>query len=832
MANEFDPRYSDPRAVQLAKGLSAPRPERAAAPYRRATTPQSLAQNAFYPEDENRAGELERVKNDNWVNWYNENLGPQAIRKLSYDGAKQLGWDEQRANQYADHMQSKAVRGEHLMMDAPLAGAIMGVGTEAYNTARSVMTGTRAAESAAPHMLALPPPRPGPSSPIGRGLTGETIEAGRPPVNTATDFRVASEQGQRIGPNRPPEARNPVIDEMYDPNDLYLGREGSKLRVGPNPEAYKNGVVNRPLESMDDLIARLETESPGADLRLGEAGRNARATEAEFQANRLAAAENEGLGGARTQADKNFAQFQNELAAIEERGAGNQFTPPAVAGEPTSPLLSMPAPGVKRRLTPPAEPVPAQPTFESGVPQSVGGQMVNPLTGRAYMPRQFPQTAAQPVTGSLSPVTRAEAAIPQRAASTDEVVDLAKLLGEPRKSPVQGRPAAQSADNLIDQAIADATGDVSRQSAIDRAKQRLAAKTSSEAPAAARQAEPPLSAEEIASLRENGFDDLAAQLEAAQAQQGASAAVRPAAAAQGPSSMIRDPWGVAKSDTTGRVPNAGTKSVAWTDPSVDSRLIKGMENAAQIGIPSVVAYEIARQKMGQPSMYLPDPEAAAKAARERQAIDDTDDAALNAARSATNAQRRQIPAADADSITAGYDTDAERARNMLSVDDNDRMNDARAMAARRMLAIDEAAGRRMGPPSSAGTASNTGRASNAPTGAVATAPAGGGSWFDKIFSGPDSQSSGGLLIQQRNGKPLLNWGDSDSGVDFFRASAAAQKMREAGTDFTGLSGSDIEYRDRTAPVAEKRGGAVEQKPSKEAMLHKSLEIIHHMIRNR
>jgi hypothetical protein len=72
-----------------------------------------------------------------------------------------------------------------------------------------------------------------------------------------------------------------------------------------------------------------------------------------------------------TQGDKDFAQFQRELAATEERGAGAQFTPPASAGEPTSPLLNMPAPGVKRRLTPAAEPTP--PTFDFGGPQPATG---------------------------------------------------------------------------------------------------------------------------------------------------------------------------------------------------------------------------------------------------------------------------------------------------------------------------------------------------------------------------------------------------------------------------------------------------------------------------
>ena len=119
----------------------------------------------------------------------------------------------------------------------------------------------------------------------------------------------------------------------------------------------------------------------------------------------------------------------------------------------------------------------------------------------------------------------------------------------------------------------------------------------------------------------------------------------------------------------------------------------------------------------------------------------------------------------------------------------------------------------------------------------APAPAGGGSFLDKIFSGKDYQSSGGQLQQQQGGNRVLNWGDSDNAADFFRADAMRKRMEDQKQQFTGESGSDIDYRNRMAASqaeseGKARGGAAQQKPSKEAMLHKSLEIIHHMIKNR
>jgi hypothetical protein len=740
MANEFDDLYSSPEAVRLAKSVSAPRAERPAAPYRRATTPQILAQNAFFPEDENRAAEMERVKNDNWVNWYNKNLGPDAIRQLSYDGAIQLGWDEQRANKYADHMRSKAVRGEHLMMDAPLAGAVMGVGTEAYNTARSVMTGTRAAETAAPHMLALPPPRPGPSSPIGRGLSGETIEAGRPPVNPATDYRLASEQGQRVGPNRPSEALRPVVDETYTlPEQLNRTPE---VRTAPTP------------------LQTLRSESPMADRQLGATQQAGRDAEAAFRERQAAIAEAEGFGRPMTQSDKDFAQFQKELAATEERGAGAQFTPPAAAGEPRSPLLDMPAPGVKRRLTPAAEPAPAQPVFDFGGPQSTTGSFSPVIQGQASTTNAYAKNAIEIAKQRADAMRRSAADASGQQAAIDAAAQ--RVAAERAASP----------NALIDQAIADVTG---------------------QAPAGAA----PIPRQTFG-LRQRA---LVEGVEAAPAAPKQAASAAPAAA--GPAS---GPWGAIPQPSKGLPPGSTYTPSMAAAPATPAASISGLPTprswtladtalgAGSLGVLGAVAdRQERRQKKG------------IEAATERQRIDDMEDAALAASR--------------------GRSQNAQNYSQFSEYGDPTKMFEENYANFQRYGSPKPPAQTQLPPAVMGGNAPAQQRPASA-------APAGGGSFLDKIFSGKDYQSSGGLLQQKQDGNRVLNWGDSDSAADFFRADAMKRRLEDQQQQFTGRSGSDIDYENRMASEGKARGGAAEQKPSKEAMLHKSLEIIHHMIKNR
>jgi hypothetical protein len=189
-----------------------------------------------------------------------------------------------------------------------------------------------------------------------------------------------------------------------------------------------------------------------------------------------------------------------------------------------------------------------------------------------------------------------------------------------------------------------------------------------------------------------------------------------------------------------------------------------------------------------------------------------------------------MSAADADSITAGYDSAgpdvfqqaaAERARSMYAVDDADRMNDARMMAARRMQAIDDA-DRRMGTPSSGSGAANTARQTLSGSRAGASAPA----------QAAPAESRGFLsnLIGSAGKFYDPNYQKDMTSRQLF------EKAQESPDDPAAFFRADKRWKEENPnygqPQAEKRGGAVEQKPSKEAMLHKSLEIIHHMIRNR
>jgi hypothetical protein len=76
----------------------------------------------------------------------------------------------------------------------------------------------------------------------------------------------------------------------------------------------------------------------------------------------------------------------------------------------------------------------------------------------------------------------------------------------------------------------------------------------------------------------------------------------------------------------------------------------------------------------------------------------------------------------------------------------------------------------------------------------------------RLFSGGDYQSKGGELRQDGR----INWGDSDSAADFFRAAKAQQETPDA--------------------VGLKRGGAAGGKSEKMPdPIHKALEIIHHLL---
>ena len=99
-----------------------------------------------------------------------------------------------------------------------------------------------------------------------------------------------------------------------------------------------------------------------------------------------------------------------------------------------------------------------------------------------------------------------------------------------------------------------------------------------------------------------------------------------------------------------------------------------------------------------------------------------------------------------------------------------------------------------------------------------------GSFLSNLFSnkGGEYQSTGerlyrgdmpekGMNVQKPTG---VNWGDPDRASDFFRASKALQGLQKP--------------QDQNQASAEKRGGRVSKTNEHSAILHKALEIIHHM----
>jgi hypothetical protein len=300
-----------------------------------------------------------------------------------------------------------------------------------------------------------------------------------------------------------------------------------------------------------------------------------------------------------------------------------------------------------------------------------------------------------------------------------------------------------------------------------------------------------LSAEEIELIRRN-YPELAAELEAVLAQKAQPAAATVADFEVGP-------WGARPKTSRALPPGSTVLPPEPIAPAAPASAPPILAREAPIG--SILGYG----GLGTGATLM---------------------AALSGGPSAP--QRRPMPAADADSVTAGYDTGgpdvfqqaaAERARNMYAIDDLDRASDARMRASQRMRDIDDA-DRRRDVQSPASRATSTARTvlSGTPAGASspAAAPASRGFLSGLIGSGGklfDSDYQKGMTSQQLY--QAANRDPENQGA-YWRA---VQRQKE-------------EMASGNAPQPEKRGGEVEQKPTKEAMLHKSLEIIHHMIRNR
>jgi hypothetical protein len=107
-----------------------------------------------------------------------------------------------------------------------------------------------------------------------RGTSAEGAPRLAPP-NPLAQYRLAGEQGQRIGPNQPSGAYRPLVDQMYTlPEELNRRSE----------------VVTEPTAAQ-----RLATESPQADQALALARQRAQVAEARFLEEQQARATGEGM---------------------------------------------------------------------------------------------------------------------------------------------------------------------------------------------------------------------------------------------------------------------------------------------------------------------------------------------------------------------------------------------------------------------------------------------------------------------------------------------------------------------------------------------------------
>jgi hypothetical protein len=156
-------------------------------------------------------------------------------------------------------------------------------------------------------------------------------------VNPATDYRQAVNLDYGVKP-RVPYDKNPVVDQTFVPRE--------QVRT-------VNEVQGTPTSSQ-----RLNTESPRADVQLGNrqtAARNELSWQNLMDEMR---ASGEGMPERLARVDMPKVNVSPAVQLAQAKVAGRTLTPAEVGGS-TSPFLTNPAPGIKRRAAPEAPPVEA-----------------------------------------------------------------------------------------------------------------------------------------------------------------------------------------------------------------------------------------------------------------------------------------------------------------------------------------------------------------------------------------------------------------------------------------------------------------------------------------
>jgi hypothetical protein len=101
---------------------------------------------------------------------------------------------------------------------------------------------------------------------------------------------------------------------------------------------------------------------------------------------------------------------------------------------------------------------------------------------------------------------------------------------------------------------------------------------------------------------------------------------------------------------------------------------------------------------------------------------------------------------------------------------------------------------------------------------------------DRLFGGQDFQSNNRAVVSRPQGpmpdgapqRATLNWGDSGSAADFFRADKAMQGLRKNDEEFVGMASGGA----ANGSSSKSSGGG------RDAAIHKALEIIHNLLMQR
>ena len=302
---------------------------------RQAITPRQFAGNAYYPEDDRRNAERQRLLENNWMDWYKQNLSPDAIRNLTYNYAKnELGMSEEAAALQADHAANTATRTGYIADAtalAPVAGLGSAFGREAIATAKALRAAPAAAAEAPGAVRLLGGPSTRNAQTAEEMLTpnviyGESAE-GAPRLTYAkpeTRYRMALD---RTAESRPlTNYERPAIDERFvRPEDVRPFNAGNvRGTVDPLDVLAAEGGQSSEAVALAQRLARQKAEGRAATVANEESrfagGEGPNYAEEILNRRRLAAEEQARIADRETR----FQSGQVDAMANEGGGAGRQ----------------------------------------------------------------------------------------------------------------------------------------------------------------------------------------------------------------------------------------------------------------------------------------------------------------------------------------------------------------------------------------------------------------------------------------------------------------------------------------------------------------------------